>query len=282
MLTFAEVVRQGSFTGAAAKLGVSKQAVSERVAQLEQSLGVKLLHRTTRSLRTTDAGSRYAKACSAMVALVTAANQEVRSAQIEPTGLLRVSVPVIYGRRFLGPVISEFMKRYPAVRIEVVLSNRQSHLIDDGIDLAVRVGELEDSSLVARRLGFGEVRILGSPEYLCQLGKLDASSIRKARTIAMHPRDVWPLGDEKWRVDPVLVVDDLELVVEAAASGIGLARLPSFMYDKAVAEGRLQVALPELTAERRPVHAVWPARDYMPLQVRLFIEALAASVDLER
>ncbi len=280
MLVFAQVVQQESFTRAARKIGLSKQAVSERVGRLEEALGVKLLHRTTRSLHPTDAGAGYARACLSILAQVEEANAEVMSHQVEPSGLLRVSVPVVYGRRFLGPVVAQFLARYPRVRLEVVLTNRRTHLVDDGVDLAIRVGELDDSNLVAKLLGWGEVSIVGSPDYLCRLRREGNENLSEARVISLRGQETWTLGSTSVRVDPVLVVDDLELVQKAAIAGVGLARLPSFISSDAMSQGTLEHAFPDIAPERRPVYAVWPAREYLPPKVRLFVDAIAENIQL--
>jgi DNA-binding transcriptional LysR family regulator len=125
MILFARIVTEASFTGAARQLGITKQSASERIARLEEALGVRLLERTTRRVRPTEAGSRYYERCAAIASLVDEANLEARAAQVEPTGLLRVSAPVLYGRRFLAPVVVEFLRSYPRARVEILLADRR-------------------------------------------------------------------------------------------------------------------------------------------------------------
>ena len=331
MLLFAAVVREGGFTRAARQLGITKQSASERVARLEARLGVRLLERTTRRLRVTDAGAAYAERCAAIAAQVEEANGEVQRRQAEPVGLLRVSAPVLFGRRFLAPVVSDYLTRHPRVRVEVVLANRRVDLLEEGVDVAIQVGELPDTSLTARKLGEGHEYVVASPDYLArhprvrvevvlanrrvdlleegvdvaiQVGELpDASltarklgegqeyvvaspehlarhgtpkpgGLREARCVGMRPHETWRVGGAPVRVEPVLVVNDLEVVCEAAIGGVGLARLPALVCGEAVRDGRLRVLFGVETARLRPIHAVYPSRQYLPAKVRLFIDAL--------
>ncbi|MBS2016359.1 MAG: LysR family transcriptional regulator, partial [Deltaproteobacteria bacterium] len=140
MILFAAIVREGSFTGGARLLGITKQSASERLAKLEAQLGVRLLERTTRRLRPTDAGASYYERCSAIAAQVEEANREVQQQQLEPAGLLRVSAPVLYGRRYLAPVVTSYAARFPKVRIEILLADRRVDLVEEGLDLAIRIG----------------------------------------------------------------------------------------------------------------------------------------------
>jgi DNA-binding transcriptional LysR family regulator len=279
MLLFAAVVRAGSFTAAARQLGVTKQTASERVAKLEAQLGVRLLERTTRRLRLTDAGAGYHERCAAIGAQIDDANLEVRRRQAEPIGLLRVSAPTLYGRRFLAPVIASFLERHPAVRIEVVLADRRVNLIDEGLDLAIRIGGPGDAALVARKLGEGHVYYAASPSFLARHGAPNPTELRATRCIGIRPFETWELDGVVTRIEPVLVVNDLEVACEAAIAGVGVAQLPALVCRDAVASGRLQVLFGPEPALERAVYAVYPSRQYLPAKVRLFIDALAAMVE---
>ena len=274
MLLFAAVVREGSFTRAARQLGITKQSASERVVRLETRLGVRLLERTTRQLRVTEAGALYAERCAAIAAQVEEANGEVQRRQAEPVGLLRVSAPVLFGRRFLAPVVSDYLTRHPRVRVEVVLANRRVDLLEEGVDVAIQVGELPDTSLTARKLGEGHEYVVASPDYLARHGTPTPAGLRAARCVGMRPHETWRVGGAPVRVEPVLVVNDLEVVCEAAIGGVGLARLPALVCGEAVRDGRLRVLFGVETARLRPIHAVYPSRQYLPAKVRLFIDAL--------
>lgn len=279
MLLFAAVVREGGFTRAAAQLGITKQTVSERVAKLEERLGVRLLERTTRRLRVTDSGATYYARCAAIATQIDAANDEVRQRQSEPVGLLRVSAPVLYGRRFLAPVVASFMQQHPKARVELVLADRRVDLVAEGLDLAIRIGGLDDSSLTTRKLGEGHVYYVASPGYLAAHGHPTARTLRAARCIGTRPHETWDLEGVRIKVEPLLVVNDLEVGCDAAIAGVGIARLPGLVCRDPVLDGRLQVLFPAASGAVSPVYAVYPSRQHLPAKVRLFIDALLALVD---
>jgi DNA-binding transcriptional LysR family regulator len=279
MLLFAAVVRHGGFTRAARQLGLTKQTVSERIARLEERLGVRLLERTTRRLRVTDAGGAYHERCAAIAAQIEEANSEVQQRQAEPVGLLRVSAPVLYGRRFLGPVVADYLGRYPKTRVEVLLADRRVNLVEEGFDLAIRIGALDDSSLAAKKLGEGHVYYVASPRYLSDFGAPTASTLRAARHIGVQPFETWEVSGVKVKTEPALVVNDLEMACDAAIAGVGIARLPSLVCRDAVHDGRLRVLFGPEPAQLPAVYAVYPSRQYLAARVRIFIDALAALVE---
>lgn len=273
MIVFAAVVAAGGFTRAARQLGLSKQTVSERVAKLEQQLGVRLLERTTRQVRVTDAGAVYAERCAAIAAQVDEANHEVQERQQEPIGLLRISAPVLYGRRFLGPVVAAFLKQHPRLRVEIVLADRRVDLIEEGLDLAVRVGGLKDSSLTARKLDEGRVFYVASPRFLKEHACTPAA-LKTTPCIGTRAAETWLVDGVQTKIEPVLLVNDLEMACDAAAAGLGLARLPSLVCGDALRAGKLRVAFAE--PARSAVYAVYPSRQHLPAKVKLFVDALVA------
>ena len=275
MLLFAVVVREGNFTRAAQQLGLTKQTVSERIGNLEGKLGVRLLERTTRRLRLTDAGAAYAERCAEIAARIEEANREVQRLQAEPVGLLRVSAPVLYGRRYLAPVISSFMTRYPQVRVEVVLADRRVNLVEEGFDLAIRVGALDDSSLTVRKLGGGAVYYVASPGFLKRHGPPTFGALRHSRCLGMRSVETWELAGKQEKLEPWLVVNDLEMLCEAAVAGVGIARLPALVCQQAVRERRLELLFGRKPAMTQDVSVVFPGRRHLPPKVRLFLEALA-------
>lgn len=279
MLLFAAVVREGSFTRAARQLGITKQTASERVKHLEERLGVRLLERTTRHLRLTDPGAAYYARCAAIAAQIDEANSEAQQRQAEPVGLLRVSAPVLYGRRFLAPVVADYLGRYPRVRVELTLADRRMNLIEEGLDLAIRIGPLDDSSLAARKLGEGHVYYVASPDYLARHGTPAPDALREARCVGIRAFETWEILGTRNKIDPVLVVNDLEVACEAACAGVGIARLPSLVCREAVIGGRLRVLFGLDSGLRQPVHAVYPSRQYLPARVRVFLDALAEMVE---
>lgn len=279
MVLFAAVVREGSFTRAARRLGITKQTVSERIAKLEAESRVRLLERTTRSLRLTDAGEAYAQRCALIAAQIDEANAELSRRQSEPVGALRVSAPVLYGRRFLAPVVADYLRRFPDVRVEVLLADRRVNLIEEGFDLAIRVGDLDDSSYSAKKLGDGYMYYVASPRFVAKHGAPKATALAATRCIGLSRHETWAVDGAPRKVEPVLVVNDLEMACDAAIAGIGVVRLPSLVCRDAVHDGRLQVLFRETQAQVRPVYAVYPSRAYLPAKVRLFVDALAAMVE---
>lgn len=276
MLLFAAVVREGGFTRAARQLGVTKQTVSERISKLERRLGVRLLERTTRRLRVTDPGAIYYERCAAIAAQIDEANIEVLERQAEPMGLLRVSAPVLYGRRFLGRVVVETLVRYPRLRIQIVLADRRVDLIEEGFDVAVRIGSLDDSSYAATKVGEGYVYLVASPRLVAGRRAATPETLRELPAIGFRTTETWTLGGVRTKVEPTLVVNDLELACEAAIAGVGIALLPSIVCKDAVLDGRLKVLLGGEAGARRPVYAVFPSRRYVPPKVRVFLDALTA------
>jgi DNA-binding transcriptional LysR family regulator len=278
MVLFAAVVREGGFTRAARQLGVTKQTVSERISRLEERLGVRLLERTTRRLRVTDTGALYYERCAAITAQIEEANNAVLERQAEPIGVLRVSAPTLYGRYFLAPVIAATLARYPKLRLEIVLAERRVDLIEEGFDLAIRIGLLDDSSLAARKLGDGHVYLVASPRLLRGRGALSPELLRDLPAVGVRPRETWTVQGAQMRVEPRLVVNDHAVACEAAIAGVGVALLPSLVCQEAVRDGRLEILFGPEPAMRRPVYAVFPSRRYMPPKVRVFLEAVTALV----
>lgn len=288
MVLFATVVREASFTRAARRLGISKQTVSERIAKLEAEARVRLLERTTRSLRLTDAGEAYAQRCALIAAQIDEANAELSRRHSEPVGVLRVSAPALYGRRFLAPVVAAYSRRFPEVRIEVLLADRRVNLIEEGFDLAVRVGDLDDASYGAKKLGDGYVYYVASPHFIAEHGAPEPTALRATRCVGQSRYETWAVDGAQSKVEPALVVNDLEMACDAAIAGLGVARLPSLVCRDAVHDGRLQLLFGQARALVRPVYAVYPSRAYLPAKVRLFVDALAAMaepmlpIDLDR
>lgn len=279
MLLFAAVARAGSFTQAARSLGITKQTASERLAKLEERLGVRLLERTTRRLRLTDSGATYYERCAAIATQIEEANAEVQRRQPDPVGLLRISAPVLYGRRYLAPVVADFLARYRAARVQVVLADRRVHLIEEGFDLAIRIGNLDDSSVVARKLGEGHVYFVASPAFLARHGTPTPAELGALRCVGTRAREHWEIAGTTAKIEPVLVVNDLEVACEAAVAGVGVAHVPAIVCRESVAAGRLRVLFGAEATAVRPVYAVYPSREYLPAKVRVFLDALATSIE---
>ena len=279
MVLFAAVVREGSFSRAARSLGITKQTTSERIIKLEKQLGVRLLERTTRRLRVTQAGLDYSDRCAAIAAQIDEANREVQQLQAEPIGLLRVSSPSLYGRRYLAPVVSKFLNRHPQARVELLLADRRVNLVEEGIDLAIHMGPLDDSSLVVRKLGEGPLYFVASPRYLARHGRPTAKALQTSRCIGINPFETWHVDGVKARLDPVLIVNDLEVACDAAILGVGIARVPAIVCRDAVRDGRLKVLFGPKPAMLRTISIIYPSRSNLPVKVRLFVDAMTTLVE---
>lgn len=274
MLLFAAVVEAGGFSAAAKHLGSTRQSLSERVAALELALGVRLLERTTRSVRATAAGMAYFQSCVAIGRQVAEANDAVREGQQEPVGHVRMTVPVAYGRGLLMPVIAAYLARFPRVTMDVHLSNQQLDLVEDGYDLALRVAKLEDSSLTARKLGDATAVFVASSDYLETHGYPLPTRLAKAHCVALRDHEIWQFAGRRQRIRPVLQVNDVEAALHAAIAGVGVAEVPAFLCRDAVDAGRLQVLFDGEPSRRLPVSIVYPSRRHLPLRVALLIEML--------
>lgn len=279
MILFASVVRARGFTPAARLLGITKQSASERVARLEQQLGVRLLERTTRAMRLTDAGAEYFEQCAAIAAQIDDANARVQHRQAAPSGRLRVSAPVLYGRRFLAQVVTDYVGRHPGVRVEIMLADRRVNLIEEGFDVAIRIGVLDDSSLSARKLGEGHTYVVASPRWIAQHGTPAVDALGGVPSVGTRTKETWEIGGARVRVDPVLVVNDLEVTCEAAQAGVGAAMLPGIVCRDAVQAGRLRVLFGPEPAIRRSVYALFPSRQHLPTKVRVFLDMLGELIE---
>lgn len=278
MLVFAAVVRAGTFTRAALELGLTKQGVSERIARLERTLHVRLLERTTRRLRTTEAGAAYYERCQAIATAIDEANDVARQRQSEPAGRLRVASPTLYGRRFLSPVVASYLAHYPRMQVEVSLVNHPVDLIGEGFDLAIHIGRLRDSDFTSRRLGDGYLYFVASPTYLRTFGSPTPADLPDARCLGFAAVEEWRIDGLTIRVRPVAAINDLETLCDLAMAGAGIARLPGLVCEDAIRDGRLVRLFPEARVPVRPVSVLYPSRTFLPAKVQGFLDVLAALV----
>jgi DNA-binding transcriptional LysR family regulator len=276
MLLFVDVVREASFTAAARRQGISKQAVSERIGRLESALGVRLLQRTTRRLHTTDAGERYFGECAAIAQRIEQANLAMQTEQAEPMGLLRVSAPVVYGRAKLMNAIRTYTRRFPKVQVDLRLADRLVNLVEEGVDVALRVSDLNDGSLSVRRLGEVSAHFVASPALLAAHAQHnDAHIISTVPAITFREGEIWDLPTgAKVKPNAVLNVNDLASVAAAAALGIGVARLPGIICKPMVARGELQLLLQGKAASSFSVYAAYVSKKQLAPKIRAFIDVL--------
>jgi DNA-binding transcriptional LysR family regulator len=276
MLLFVEVVREAGFSAAARRVGISKQAVSERISKLETALGVRLLQRTTRSLRPTDAGARYFEECAKISQHIEQANLAMQAEQATPTGLLRVSAPMLYGRDRMIPTIQDFIARYPKVQVSVRLTDALVNLVDDGVDVALRVSYLSDSALSVRPLGDVAAYFVASPALLARYaGRSEAEIIRTAPALNFREGEIWDMPEgAKVKPNAVLTINDLEALAAATLQGIGIARLPGILCKPLIAQGRLQTLLGGQAATGMTVYAVYVSKKQLAPKIRAFIDVL--------
>jgi DNA-binding transcriptional LysR family regulator len=286
ILVFARVVDSGSFSAAARLLEMPKSTVSRKVAELEERIGARLLHRTTRKLGLTDAGRIYYEHSARIVAELEEAEEAVGRMQSAPRGLLRVTAPLSFS--MLGPIVAEYLRRHPDVQVELLCSDRRVDLVEERFDVAIRAGQLADSSLVARPLGTIRRVLVASPAYLEREGSPRApAELAKRACISFGAGaapNVWLLqsGDKKAevRVAPRLVVNDLEMLREVARAGLGIAWIPEFACFEDLQSGRLRQLLPAWVSAETPVQALYPTARYLSPKIAAFLELVRAQLTL--
>ncbi|HDR9181122.1 TPA: LysR family transcriptional regulator [Burkholderia vietnamiensis] len=273
-LVFLRVVQSGSFTAAALALQIPKTTVSRRVRELEAYLGSRLLHRTTRKLRLTEAGSAYFEHCSGIGKQLDDAENAVQRIRSTPAGWLRVTLPYSFGITWVAPLIAGFCSRYPDVRLDILATHVPLDLFDDDVDVALRLGVLPDSSLVARRLGSFSTSVYASPAYVEQHGAPSVpDELRLHPSLALHQARsesgyTWPLrkAGRKWThysLKPVIVASDPALILDAARAGQGLLLAMDTNMAREVEAGRLLKVLPEWMGPPQDLNALFP-RELVP------------------
>lgn len=280
---FAAVVEQGSFAAAANHLGLSRTAASKHVQDLEARLGVALLNRTTRSVSLTQTGAAYFERARHILDELEAADAEASLQTRTPRGRLRVSVPVSFGVRHLAPRLNGFRDSYPEVHLDLIVSDRQVNLVEEGFDLAIRIGELADSSLIARRIATGRLILCAAPGYLEARGWPAVPRDLRAHTCLGYPYwsgyQNWLFTDPRGNPHRVPVRNELwsnngDLLLAAAIGGCGIVRQPDFIVHEALARGDLVEILPDLVKPEIGIHAIYPPAAVVALRLRVFIDYL--------
>jgi len=284
MVTFARVVEANSFSEAARRLGISKSAVSKQIARLEDHLGARLLNRTTRRISPTEVGAAFYERCSRIVAEVEEAELAVTRLQVEPRGVLRVNAPMSFGILHLAPAIAVFMKRYPDMDIDLTLNDRFVDLIDEGYDLAIRIGTMADSSLIARKLAPSRLVLCAAPAYLRRRGlPVEPRDLAEHECLVYSLAtggDLWKFTDAKGAPHPVRVnarlrVNNGDVMRDIAASGLGLTVLPTFIASKDLEKGTLVPVLTDYHLPETAVSAVYPQNRHLSTKIRVFVDFLA-------
>ncbi len=284
MEAFAAVVDQGGFTDAARKMGISKSAVSKHVAALEARLGARLLNRTTRRVDPTEIGLAYYDRAQKVLNDAGEADALVTSMQAQPSGILRIAALSDFGARHLSPALGEFLARFPQVTVCMQLSAERVDPVTSGFDVVLRLGDLEDSSLRARKLAETTTRMIAAPSYLDGAGRPQRIEDIKDHKLLHYSQsatgNVWRLTSSSGEARQVrcpgfLMVNDGQALLNAAIAGLGIAYLPDFLYAPALAAGEVEEVMPCLPTEVQSLHAVYPPGRFTQPKVRAFIDFLA-------
>lgn len=288
MSVFTRVVSSGSLSAAARDLGLSPALVSRRLAALEARLGVRLINRTTRSLHLTDEGAGYYEACARILGEIDEADAAAAAGRVEPRGVLKVALPASFGHQHVAPLVPLFAQRYPKVQLGLSLSERQVNVIEEGFDLAIRIAELEDSSLAARKLAPNRRVVCASPEYLRRHGtprtpqelaghNFLVASWERDFSLTFEYKD--PEGKRgEVRVSGRYACDNWEVLREWALAGLGVALKSTWDVRRHLEDGSLVALCPGYTFDTDvAIYAVYPHRRYLPAKTRAFIEFLAES-----
>lgn len=278
MRAFVAVASLGSFAAAARQLRLSPSVVTRAVAELEDRLGLVLLHRTTRSVRLTERGLIFLESCRQVLEDIDGAERRVRGEDAEPRGLLKVAAPLLFGRLHVLPIVTRLLTKHPRLTVHLTLSDRNAHLAEESVDVAIRIGDLADSSMMAIRLGAVSRVLVASPGYLARRGRPNAPhDLPGHDSIAVDglgATNEWRFGSAgaPVRVEPRLIVNSADAAIAAAEAGLGLCRSLSYQVMDSVLAGRLVPLLTDVTAEQLPVSAIYPARRIASANLGAFVK----------
>ena len=284
MQLFVRVAELGSFAGAAQQLGVARSVVTRQIAGLEAHLGVKLMARSTRRLTLTSAGTAYLEKCRVILNLVEAAEIGVAEERQTPRGNIRISLPLSFGLKRLAPLLLDFSQRYPEVALDMDYSDRRVNLIEEGIDLSIRVTRRLDAGDVARRIGTSRMRVLASPDYLSRHGQ-PAHPAELAHHVCLGYTNAGAATTWQFVVDGQLEnfpirsrinANNGDVLTEAAAQGLGIACQPDFIAGSFIAAGRVVEILVDYPGPELGIYAMLPSNRHIPYRVRVLLDFLAA------
>ncbi|MCP4332235.1 MAG: LysR family transcriptional regulator [Gammaproteobacteria bacterium] len=289
MTVFVAVAEEQGFAAGARRLGISPPAVTRAIATLEQRLGVKLFNRTTRYVRTTEAGQGYLEDVRRILGEADSADEAASGSIVEPRGLLAITAPAMFGRIFIMPGVVEYLDRFPATQIEALLLDRDVNLLEEGIDIAIRIGELPDSSMRALRVGSVRQVVCASPAYLelhdtpTQLEELTDHNliVSSAAGNVSSWRFAGVNGMRSQRIKPRLVVTTNDAAIEAASCGFGITRLLSYQVAQEVAAGQLRILLEDFEPDPSPIHVVHREGRFTQVKIRNFIDFISARLRAE-
>jgi DNA-binding transcriptional LysR family regulator len=288
MSVLVAVVETGSFSAASRKLGAPLPTVSRKVSELEARLNAQLLIRSTRKLTLTDAGAAYVAACKRILEQVGDAERAASGEYSSPRGDLVITAPIVFGRLHVLPAVNDFIANYPEIDVRLALSDRNVHLIDDHIDLAVRIGALQDSSMVATRVGAVRRVVCASPVYLAAVGTPrapeDLSALACVNFDGFTSPTAWTFGSADKRSErtvPIrsrLSVSTAEAAIDAAIAGVGVTRVLSYQAANAIAEGKLKIVLAAYEPKPLPITLLHVGQSPLPLKTRAFLDFVAPRI----
>jgi DNA-binding transcriptional LysR family regulator len=284
MTVFVRVAKAGSFAGGARELGISRAMATKHIMQLEGSLGSRLFNRTTRSLNLTDVGASYLERCQQVLLDIEEMEAAVTHLQTEPRGVLKISAPPVIGATHITRAVVEFLKIHPDLKIDIVLQSNPGDLIDEGIDIAIFLGALDDSSMVARKLATSPLVVCASPDYLDKYGvpKTPEDLTHHSCLVnwAIAPRHKWQFRTESGlkiiTVSGRMQANAAHSIRIAALNGLGLMMLPIYIVGSDIEKGALKVVLEDYPLPPLDIHAVYPHRKYLSAKVRGFLDFLQA------
>lgn len=283
LLIFAHVVKEGSLSAAGRALGFSSAVVSKRLQRLEEQLGIRLVNRSTRKLSVTEEGARYHEYCVRVLVELEEAEALITRGSRQPRGTLRVTVPSAFGRLHIAPLVPEFLRRYPELRLSLHLTDHVVDLIEEGFDMALRIGDMKDSNLVARQLGIDRRFVVATPSYVEKHGAPGTPGELAQHNALLFanpaPLDQWQFVARDGRTQTVRVSGNFETnncdaLREALLADAGIALRPTWDVGKDIRAGTLQVLLPDYVQPSYNIQAVYPSRRHLSQKVRVFVDLL--------
>jgi DNA-binding transcriptional LysR family regulator len=279
---FVAVVECGSFSAAAISLGVTKSAVSKRINQLENQLGIKLLHRTTRSLSLTEAGEHYFDYARNALTMANDGEAAITTLQQSPQGTLRINAPMAFGRIHLAPLVPQFLLNHPQIQVDMEMDDKVIDMVAGSFDIAIRIGKLPDSSLIAKHIAPCVSVLCASPNYLSKHGTPTHPSELATHNCLNYSYfqagNEWRFTGPEGTVSVVpkgnYIVNNSEALYEGLLAGLGICQMPTFIVGQAVKEGTLNVVLPDYKLPKHAIYAMLTERKHIPAKTRLFIELL--------
>jgi len=288
MRLFVRIAELGSFSAVAQQLGVARSVVTRQIAALEAHLGVKLMARSTRRLALTSAGTVYLEKCRVILNLVEAAETDVAQERLTPRGNIRISLPLSFGLKRLAPLLLDFSQRHPEVALDMDYSDRRVNLIEEGIDLSIRITRRLEPGDVARKIGTGRMLAVASPEYLARHGRPQHPSELAHHECLGYTHVGSPMPwqflvdgqPENFTVRSRINANNGDVLIEAAAQGLGITLQPDFIAGSFIAAGRVEAILTDFPVPELGIYAMLPSNRHVPYRVRVLMDFLAANTGL--